>query len=105
MDNKATLYNLEAKDDEILQQRRVVATHSGFVSALTFMHSDAQLLTCSGDHTCALWDVDSGSVVRKFESHGEEVLALSTSVLDTNTFISAGCDRTARVWYDLCFGK
>nr|XP_020772423.1 guanine nucleotide-binding protein subunit beta-5-like [Odocoileus virginianus texanus] len=58
-----------------------------------------QILTASGDGTCALWDVESGQLLQSFHGHGADVLCLDLAPSETgNTFVSGGCDKKAMVW-------
>lgn len=48
-----------------------------------------QLLTSSGDGTCALWDVESGQLLQSFHGHSADVLSLNLAPSETgNTFVS-----------------
>lgn len=48
-----------------------------------------QILTASGDGTCALWDVESGQLLQSFHGHGADVLCLDLAPSETgNTFVS-----------------
>lgn len=44
----------------------------------------------------ALWDIESGQEVTKFEGHTGDVMSLSLGP-DQNTFVSGACDATAKV--------
>lgn len=58
-----------------------------------------QILTSSGDGTCALWDVESGQLLQSFHGHSADVLSLDLAPSETgNTFVSGGCDKKANVW-------
>ncbi|MEQ2313628.1 Guanine nucleotide-binding protein subunit beta-5b [Ameca splendens] len=58
-----------------------------------------QLLTSSGDGTCALWDVESGQLLQSFHGHTADILSLDLAPSETgNTFVSGGCDMKANVW-------
>ena len=46
LDNKVTLYPLNAEDDAS-KQKKVVATHANYVSSCKFMHSDQQVILSS----------------------------------------------------------
>lgn len=49
-----------------------------------------QILTGSGDSTCALWDVEKSSLIQSFHGHGGDVMAIDLSPSETgNTFVSA----------------
>jgi len=48
-----------------------------------------QILTSSGDGTCALWDVESGQLLQSFHGHSADVLTLDLAPSETgNTFVS-----------------
>lgn len=132
LDNKCSVVPLSFEDD-ILQKRRSVATHTSYMSCCTFLRSDnlvssffkyflsklvllcyayrpfslilrlmfiswnrkgnekyLQLLTGSGDSTCAIWDVESGQMIQNFLGHIGDVFAVDVPKSDTgNIFISA----------------
>ena len=48
-------------------------------------------MTGSGDSTCALWDVESGTLLQSFHGHNGDVMALDLApYYETgNTFVSA----------------
>lgn len=53
------------------------------------MCSCLQILTGSGDSTCALWDVESGQLLQNFHGHAGDVMALDLAPSETgNTFVS-----------------
>uniref|UniRef100_H2YK82 Uncharacterized protein n=1 Tax=Ciona savignyi TaxID=51511 RepID=H2YK82_CIOSA len=89
----------ESSTGTIMQQRKVVAMHTSYISACMFAHSDYQILTASGDSTCALWDVESGQLLQSFHGHQSDVMDAALSPCETgNLFISGGCDQNACVW-------
>ena len=48
-----------------------------------------QILTGSGDGTCALWDVESGQMIQSFHNHSADVMSLDLSPAESgNTFVS-----------------
>ena len=61
LDNICSIYNLtgNAKDIKV---NRELAAHTGYLSCCRFVGPQGeQLLTSSGDMTCMMWDVESGS--------------------------------------------
>uniref|UniRef100_S4PTB3 Gbeta5 n=3 Tax=Pararge aegeria TaxID=116150 RepID=S4PTB3_9NEOP len=97
LDNKVTVFPLG--DDEPAARKRTVATHTSYVSACLFPNSDRQLVTASGDGSCALWDVESGQLLQSFQAHAADVLALDLAPTDLgDTFVSGGCDRAVLLW-------
>jgi guanine nucleotide-binding protein subunit beta-5 len=98
LDNKCSVVPLSFEDD-ILQKKRSVATHTSYMSCCTFLRSDNLLLTGSGDSTCAIWDVESGQMIQNFHGHTGDVFAIDIPKCDTgNIFISGGADGHALVW-------
>ncbi|KAJ1545489.1 guanine nucleotide-binding protein subunit beta 1, partial [Cladochytrium tenue] len=75
---------------------RALAGHTGYLSCCRFL-SDRQILTASGDMTCMLWDVETGTRALEFTDHTGDVMSLSVSP-DKNVFVSGACDATAKVW-------
>ncbi len=55
-----------------------------------------QVLTGSGDATCALWDVESGQVLQSFHGHSADVMSVDLAPgPNPNTFVSGvSTDRT-----------
>ncbi|KOB68069.1 putative guanine nucleotide-binding protein beta 5 [Operophtera brumata] len=99
LDNKVTVFALPAGEEERAARKRTVATHTSYMSSCLFPNTDRQLLTGSGDGTCALWDVESGQLLQSFQAHAADVLALDLAPSDTgDTFVSGACDRAALVW-------
>ncbi|XP_004835445.1 guanine nucleotide-binding protein subunit beta-5 isoform X2 [Heterocephalus glaber] len=100
LDNKCSVYPLTFdKNENMAAKKRSVAMHTNYLSACSFTNSDMQILTASGDGTCALWDVESGQLLQSFHGHGADVLCLDLAPSETgNTFVSGGCDKKAMVW-------
>ncbi|KAI5611368.1 guanine nucleotide-binding protein subunit beta-5b [Silurus asotus] len=100
LDNKCSVYPLSLdKSENLAAKRKQVAVHTNYLSACSFTNSDMQLLTSSGDGTCALWDVESGQLLQSFHGHSADVLSLDLAPSETgNTFVSGGCDKKANVW-------
>lgn len=59
------------------------------MSCCIFPNSDQQILTGSGDSTCALWDVESGQLLQSFHGHTGDVMSIDLAPNETgNTFVS-----------------
>ncbi|KAM9826234.1 guanine nucleotide-binding protein subunit beta-5b isoform 1-T1 [Syngnathus typhle] len=100
LDNKCCVFPLSMDPNENpVSMKKSVAMHTNYVSGCTFTNSDMQLLTSSGDGTCALWDVESGQLLQSFHGHTADILSLDLAPSETgNTFVSGGCDKKANVW-------
>lgn len=100
LDNKCSVYPLSLdKNENLNAKKKSVAMHTNYLSGCTFTNSDMQILTSSGDGTCALWDVESGQLLQSFHGHTADVLSLDLAPSETgNTFVSGACDKKANVW-------
>ncbi|CAF4975831.1 unnamed protein product, partial [Rotaria socialis] len=58
--------------------------HTGYLSCCRFL-DDSQIVTSSGDMTCALWDIETGQQTTSFQGHTGDVMSLSLSP-DMKTF-------------------
>ncbi|CAG0914349.1 unnamed protein product [Notodromas monacha] len=91
LDNKVTMYPLSLEDSDASVKKKTVGVHSSYVSCCLFPNSDQQILTGSGDSTCALWDVESGQMLQGFHGHSGDVMSIDLAPFETgNTFVS-GC--------------
>lgn len=88
LDNKVTVYPVCADEDMSLK-KKTVGTHTSYMSCCTFPNSDQQILTGSGDATCALWDVESGQLLQSFHGHTGDIMSIDLAPNETgNTFVS-----------------
>lgn len=98
LDNKIAVYPLSL-DEDVATKKRTVGTHTSYMSCCLFPGSDNQVLTGSGDATCALWDVESGQVLQSFHGHNADVMSIDLAPgPNPNTFVSGACDKMAFVW-------
>lgn len=102
LDSLCTIYNLEKQDEHNGAVHQELAYHTGFLSCCRFLN-DRQILTSSGDKTCALWDIERAKPITVFSGHTGDVMSLSLSP-DKETFVSGACDSTAKLW-DMRDGK
>lgn len=75
---------------------RELAGHTGYLSCCRFL-DDNQIVTSSGDTTCALWDIETGQQTTTFTGHTGDVMSLSLAP-DTRLFVSGACDASAKLW-------
>jgi len=102
LDNICSIYNLTSRDGPSRVSRELSA-HSGYLSCCRFIN-DRRILTSSGDMSCMLWDIDSGTKVSEFTDHLGDVMSLSINPANQNIFVSGACDAFAKVW-DIRTGK
>ncbi|KAH7282141.1 hypothetical protein KP509_35G014500 [Ceratopteris richardii] len=103
MDNICSIYVLNTQYDQPMSDPKPLYGHKGYISCCKFVPKhDTQILTSSGDGTCALWEVESSLKVSVFggESSGytKGVTSVSIKTGDPHIFVSGSCDRTARLW-------
>ncbi|XP_062847928.1 guanine nucleotide-binding protein G(I)/G(S)/G(T) subunit beta-3a isoform X2 [Trichomycterus rosablanca] len=101
LDNMCTIYNLHGKDGQV-KAIRELAAHTGYLGCCRFL-SDNEIITASGDNTCCLWDIETGSQKNIYEGHLGDCMSLAMAP-DMNFFISGSCDYTAKLW-DIREGK
>lgn len=102
LDNLCSIYQLNQQ--QVSRSYRELAAHDGYLSCCRFI-TESQILTCSGDTTCILWDVESGAVKAHFKDHEGDVMSLSVLPdVDPNLFVSGSCDSLVKVW-DIRSGK
>lgn len=103
LNNNCTIYRI-SKENRV--QQNVVSIfkgHTGYVSSIDFL-DETQLLSASGDMTCALWDIPKAKRVREYADHLGDVLALTLpnsnckNAKDTNIFASCGADGYVYIW-------
>ncbi|KAG7280233.1 hypothetical protein CRUP_037594 [Coryphaenoides rupestris] len=68
----------------------------GYLSCCRFI-DDNQIITSSGDTTCALWDIETSQQTTVFSGHSGDVMSLSLSP-DFRTFVSGACDASIKLW-------
>lgn len=79
----------------------VLRGHSGPVYGVDFSPDHRYALSCSGDHTVRLWDLDTSSNVVCYRGHAYPVWHVAFSPLGYY-FATASHDRTAQLWSTDC---
>uniref|UniRef100_A0A8C2HJF1 Guanine nucleotide binding protein (G protein), beta polypeptide 4b n=1 Tax=Cyprinus carpio TaxID=7962 RepID=A0A8C2HJF1_CYPCA len=95
LDNICSTYSLKTREGNV-RVNRELAGHTGYLSCCRFL-DDNQIITSSGDTTCALWDIETGQQTTSFTGHSGDVMSLSVSP-DLKTFVSGACDASAKLW-------
>ena len=95
LDNICSIYNLNTREGTVRVSRELTG-HTGYLSCCRFL-SDEQILTSSGDSTCALWNLETGQQLATFTGHSGDVISLALSS-DNQTFFSGACDASAKFW-------
>ena len=94
LDNICSIYSLKTREGNVRVSRELPG-HTGYLSCCRFL-DDNQIVTSSGDMTCALWDIETGQQITSFTGHTGDVMSLSLAP-DTRTFVSGACDASAKV--------
>ena len=102
LDNICSIYNLSSREGPT-RVARELSGHSGYLSCCRFIN-DRRIITSSGDMTCMLWDIDSGSKITEFADHLGDVMSISINPTNQNVFVSGACDTFAKLW-DIRTGK
>ncbi|ESO09665.1 hypothetical protein HELRODRAFT_92225 [Helobdella robusta] len=95
LDNVCTVYSLKSREGSVKAVAELVG-HNGYLSCCRFV-DDHQIVTASGDTTCALWDIETKQQTTSFSGHCGDVMSLALSS-DMKTFVSGACDKTAKVF-------
>ncbi|CAF3658485.1 unnamed protein product [Rotaria sordida] len=95
LDNICSIYSLKTREGNVRVSRELPG-HTGYLSCCRFL-DDSQIVTSSGDMTCALWDIETGQQTTSFQGHTGDVMSLSLSP-DMKTFVSGACDASAKLW-------
>ena len=95
LDNLCSVYSLKTREGSVKVSREL-SGHAGYLSCCRFL-GDNEIITSSGDMTCALWDLESGQQTTSFQGHCGDVMSIAISN-DKNTFVSGACDATAKLW-------
>ena len=75
LDNICSIYNLKTREGNA-RVNRELAGHTGYLSCCRFL-DDNQIVTGSGDTTCALWDIETGQQTTTFTGYTGDVMSLS----------------------------
>ena len=97
LDNICSIYSLKTREGNVRVSRELPG-HTGYLSCCRFI-DDNQIVTSSGDMTCALWDIETGQQVTSFAGHTGDVMSLSLSP-DGRWFVSGACDASSKVGFD-----
>ncbi|MBN3299693.1 guanine nucleotide-binding protein G(I)/G(S)/G(T) subunit beta-3a [Amia ocellicauda] len=95
LDNMCSIYNLKTREGNVKVSREL-AGHTGYLSCCRFLN-DNEIVTSSGDTTCALWDIETGTQKTVFTGHTGDCMSLAVSP-EFNLFISGACDSSAKLW-------
>ncbi|KAI5084004.1 hypothetical protein GOP47_0000173 [Adiantum capillus-veneris] len=104
LDSICSVYVLNTQQEQPISDPKTLHGHKGYISCCKFVPKrDAQILTSSGDGTCALWEVESCQKVSVFGGdsscgHSADVVSLSVNTKEPHIFVSGSCDRTAKLW-------
>ncbi|CCF59231.1 hypothetical protein KAFR_0G01970 [Kazachstania africana CBS 2517] len=102
LNNNCTVYKV-SKENRVQQNiTSIFKGHTCYISDIDFL-DNTQVLTASGDMTCALWDIPKAKRVTEYTDHLGDVLALALPTNknnnnDENIFASCGSDGYTYIW-------
>jgi len=100
LDNICSVWNVHGQNPTKVS--RELQGHEGFLSCCRFI-DNRQVVTSSGDHTCALWDAEQGTPTTIFRFHTADAMFVALNH-SKNSFVSCGCDKKIAGW-DIKSGK
>lgn len=71
--------------------------HGGNVSWMQFLSGDSRLATAALDGTAAMWDVETGELIRWFEGHGDAIFAAALNP-DATRLATGDMSGELRIW-------
>lgn len=95
LDNLCTIYQIKPSEEHV-KIIRELSDHNDYLSCCRFLNN-RQLLTSSGDKTCALWDLETGQQILVFKGHEDGVMSLALAG-HQQTFVSGSRDSLAKLW-------
>lgn len=101
LDNVCSIYR--TGQDETNPHPTTLSSHDGYLSCCRFLNT-REIITCSGDSTCMIWDIERVTGKATFADHAGDVMSVSINPQNENVFVSGSCDTTAKVW-DIRAGK
>lgn len=105
LDNVCSIYKIQDQASGAGTPARVLGAdgpgamddaHTGYLSCCRFIN-DRQMITSSGDMSCALWDIETGKRMFQCKGHTGDCMFLSLGP-SKQTFVSGACDATAKLW-------
>lgn len=96
LDNIISLFSLKSADESSSLVHELTG-HDGYIGDLKFI-DDQHLLSCSGDLTCAYWDIEKAKIITTFRGHSNDVTAVALSRQNPSIFVSCSLDQTCLLW-------
>lgn len=99
LNNNCTIYSVSREDRVQQKVQTIFKGHTCYISAVDFI-DNSNVITTSGDMTCALWNIPKAKCVREYADHLGDVLGLSLAPESSNpnVFGSCGSDGYAYIW-------
>eukprot|EP00729_Bicosta_minor_P002275 gene2275-3253_t len=102
LDNVCSVHDISDASNTSDEPVVELVGHAGYLTCCRFL-PNGQIMTSSGDLSCALWDYSKNQLIRKFEGHTGDVMFLAMSE-DNRTMVTGACDAKAKLW-DVASGK
>jgi guanine nucleotide-binding protein G(I)/G(S)/G(T) subunit beta-1 len=95
LDNSVYLYRL-SEDKTIPDESIDLKGHEGSISKVRF-YDDEHVISCSGDRSAILWNIDGQNVEQQFWGHLRDVLCVD-SAPDKHLILTGSIDCSAMLW-------
>lgn len=99
-DRKIMLWNpaRAAEKTGALLIKEYSGPHGKEVASVAIAKDCARFASCGGDAKAFVWDVSTGSVLKRLEGHGGRVNAVEFAAIDEAVLATAAYDNTVRLW-------
>lgn len=105
-DNSILLWSPRKRREELLVKRYVAGPHGRGVLDVAIAPGNAKLASGGEESTCALWDITTGLVERRFPGHGGRINAvlfappegMGVATRPGQILLTASYDRSIRAW-------
>lgn len=97
LDNICSVYKLKPAGNTISRAEAELRGHDGYLSCCRF-RTPTEILTCSGDSTCCLWDIERQEKIGDFTDHAADVMSVSISPTNPNIFCSGSIEPSVKIW-------
>ncbi|CCE64020.1 hypothetical protein TPHA_0G01840 [Tetrapisispora phaffii CBS 4417] len=100
LNNNCTIYRVSEHERVNQSIVSIFKGHTCYISDVEF-YGDSNVITASGDMTCALWDIPKARRVLEYTDHLGDILALALPPErsnKTNMFATGGSDSYVHIW-------
>jgi dynein assembly factor with WDR repeat domains 1 len=85
------------KKDQVFEHFKILSCHKLPLTNCIFNKAGDKFLTGSYDHTCMIWDTETGQMLQKLQGHKSVVYALAFNLPYGNKVATGSFDTNAKV--------